>query len=33
MRKFVASGFLLALAALVVQQLPDIRRYLRIKAM
>ena len=33
MRKVVTSGFVLALAALVFQQLPEIRRYLRIKAM
>jgi len=33
MRKLVASGFVLALAGLVAQQLPEIRRYLRIKRM
>ena len=33
MGKIVASGVVLALAALVIQQLPEIRRYLRIKAM
>jgi hypothetical protein len=33
MRKLLGYGFLLALAGLVYQQLPEIRRYMRIKRM
>jgi uncharacterized protein DUF6893 len=33
MRKLVTTLFLLAVGAVVVQNLPDIRRYMRIKRM